>query len=157
PARMIINEAHAWVEVYDGVLWRRIDLGGAGRMVNPASNVMPERAVHQAPPDPFAWPQGSERGDEMVEQARARARQEQEQAQAQSSSSASSSSSAGPMASGGAMGGDGGGNNPFSSGTSDPLGPAPGGDGGGSSGPSPSGTNASGAPGTEKDDRPIST
>ena len=28
---MIVNEAHAWVEVHDGRLWRRIDLGGAGR------------------------------------------------------------------------------------------------------------------------------
>ncbi|HEY8076335.1 MAG TPA: transglutaminase-like domain-containing protein, partial [Labilithrix sp.] len=28
PTRMIVNEAHAWVEVYDGHMWRRIDLGG---------------------------------------------------------------------------------------------------------------------------------
>jgi transglutaminase-like putative cysteine protease len=75
PTRMVLNEAHAWVEVHDGVMWRRIDLGGAGRMVNPASNLVPERAVHQPPPDPFQWPQGSERGDDMVEQARERARE----------------------------------------------------------------------------------
>src|SRR5207247_2204830 len=31
PARMVTNEAHAWVEVHDGSGWRRIDLGGAGR------------------------------------------------------------------------------------------------------------------------------
>jgi hypothetical protein len=74
PTRMVLNEAHAWVEVHDGVMWRRVDLGGAGRMVNPASSVVPERAVHQPPPDPFQWPQGSERGDDMVEQARERAR-----------------------------------------------------------------------------------
>ena len=34
PARMITNEAHAWVEVSDGSLWRRIDLGGAGRALD---------------------------------------------------------------------------------------------------------------------------
>jgi hypothetical protein len=45
-------------------------------MVNPASNLVPERAVHQPPPDPFQWPQGSERGDDMVEQARERARED---------------------------------------------------------------------------------
>jgi hypothetical protein len=74
PTRMIINEAHAWVEVHDGQMWRRIDLGGAGHMTNPASNAIPERALHQPPPDPFAWPQGSERGDDMINDARQRAR-----------------------------------------------------------------------------------
>ena len=29
PTRVITNEAHAWVEVFDGRMWRRIDLGGA--------------------------------------------------------------------------------------------------------------------------------
>ncbi|MDP8999480.1 MAG: transglutaminase-like domain-containing protein, partial [Myxococcota bacterium] len=38
PTRMIVNEAHAWVEVHDGALWRRIDLGGAGRMAPPPSD-----------------------------------------------------------------------------------------------------------------------
>jgi hypothetical protein len=80
PTRMALNEAHAWVEVHDGVMWRRIDLGGAGRMVNPASNLVPERAVHQPPPDPFQWPQGSERGDDMVEQAREQARDDRSSA-----------------------------------------------------------------------------
>ena len=36
PARMIANEAHAWVEVNDGATWRRIDLGGAGRALDAA-------------------------------------------------------------------------------------------------------------------------
>jgi hypothetical protein len=27
---MVLNEAHAWVEVYDSRLWHRIDLGGGG-------------------------------------------------------------------------------------------------------------------------------
>ena len=32
PTRLVENEAHAWVEIHDGTLWRRIDLGGAGRL-----------------------------------------------------------------------------------------------------------------------------
>jgi hypothetical protein len=73
PTRLIQNEAHAWVEVHDGQLWRRIDLGGAGHMTNPASNALPERAVYKPPPDTFSWPQNAERGDDMVSDARARA------------------------------------------------------------------------------------
>ena len=73
PTRLIQNEAHAWVEIHDGVLWRRIDLGGAGHMSNPASNALPERAVYKPPPDVFSWPQNAERGDDMVSDARARA------------------------------------------------------------------------------------
>ena len=140
PTRMVINEAHAWVEVFDGVLWRRIDLGGAGRMVNPASNAMPERAVHQPPPDPFQWPQGSERGEDMVEQARERARRELASSQqsnakdannptGQSSANASNGGAA-PLAPGSASNG------------ALPL-------------PSPSGSHGIG-PGGEKDERPFS-
>ncbi len=73
PTRLIQNEAHAWVEIHDGVLWRRIDLGGAGHMSNPASGALPERAVYKPPPDVFSWPQNAERGDDMVSDARARA------------------------------------------------------------------------------------
>jgi hypothetical protein len=73
PTRLIQNEAHAWVEIHDGVLWRRIDLGGAGHMSSPASNALPERAVYKPPPDVFSWPQNAERGDDMVSDARARA------------------------------------------------------------------------------------
>jgi transglutaminase-like putative cysteine protease len=69
PARMVLNEAHAWVEVGDGSLWRRIDLGGAGRMQTP-SGTSPERAVYRPPPDAFAWPQNASRGDDMVADAR---------------------------------------------------------------------------------------
>ncbi len=72
PTRMVLNEAHAWVEVGDGGLWRRIDLGGAGRMQTP-SGTSPERAVYRPPPDAFAWPQNASRGDDMVADARAAA------------------------------------------------------------------------------------
>jgi transglutaminase-like putative cysteine protease len=67
PTRMITNEAHAWVEVHDGRLWRRLDLGGAGRMLrDPGSRNVP----YEAPPDPFAWPQGSTRGEDLGERTR---------------------------------------------------------------------------------------
>jgi hypothetical protein len=67
PARMVVNEAHAWVEINDGRMWRRVDLGGAGRMLHdPLSTNVP----YDAPPDPFAWPQGATRGDDLAERAR---------------------------------------------------------------------------------------
>jgi hypothetical protein len=72
PARMVLNEAHAWVEVHDGNLWRRIDLGGAGRLAAPTSSAIPEKPTHRPPPDAFAWPQNAERGDDMMADARSR-------------------------------------------------------------------------------------
>ena len=67
PTRMVLNEAHAWIEVNDGQLWRRIDLGGAGDMQNDksASNV-----PYEPPADPFAWPAGEKSGTEMADRAR---------------------------------------------------------------------------------------
>lgn len=58
PARMVRNEAHAWVEVFDGVVWHRVDLGGAaGRFeLDPASRTQP----HLPPADPYSWPPGTE-------------------------------------------------------------------------------------------------
>jgi hypothetical protein len=66
PTRMVRNEAHAWVEVYDGTRFHRIDLGGAaGRMDwDPSQG----DHVHRPPPDPFAWPEGSESGQAMLSQ-----------------------------------------------------------------------------------------
>ncbi|MDF3066719.1 MAG: hypothetical protein K0R38_2320 [Polyangiaceae bacterium] len=66
PTRMVRNEAHAWVEVYDGVRFHRIDLGGAaGRM-----DLDPRTADHlyRPPPDSFSWPEGSESGQGMLSQ-----------------------------------------------------------------------------------------
>ena len=60
PARFIRNEAHAWVEVGDGKLWHRIDLGGAAGRFDLGTR--PGAPPHQAPPDPFQWPEGAERG-----------------------------------------------------------------------------------------------
>jgi hypothetical protein len=67
PTRMVTNEAHAWVEVDDGRLWRRIDLGGAGRMLH---DPLSTNVSYEPPPDSFAWPQGSTRGDALAERAR---------------------------------------------------------------------------------------
>jgi hypothetical protein len=67
PTRMVVNEAHAWVEVHDGRMWKRIDLGGAGRMLHdPLSQNVP----YEPPADPFAWPQGSTRGEDLADRAR---------------------------------------------------------------------------------------
>lgn len=73
PSRMVLNEAHAWVEVHDGTLWRRIDLGGASTNLE-QDNPGPPRPAHRALDDPFPWPEGSELGDSgaaMAERARA--------------------------------------------------------------------------------------
>jgi hypothetical protein len=67
PVRMIMNEAHAWVEVYDASLWRRIDLGGAGRAL---SESLASEVPYEPPPDPFAWPPGAARGDDLVDKGR---------------------------------------------------------------------------------------
>lgn len=58
PTRMVVNEAHAWVEVYDGKLWHRIDLGGAA--LNLDQDRDPTRPQHQPPQDPYEWPEGAE-------------------------------------------------------------------------------------------------
>ena len=65
PTRMVRNEAHAWVEVYDGVRFHRIDLGGAaGRMeLDPRAS----DHLYRPPPDAFNWPAGSESGQGMLE------------------------------------------------------------------------------------------
>lgn len=67
PTRMIANEAHAWVEVHDGRLWRRIDLGGAGRTLE---DPLSTNLAYEPPPDPFRWPSGSSRGDDLADRAR---------------------------------------------------------------------------------------
>ena len=52
------TQAHAWVEVSDGSLWRRIDLGGAGRAMDAT---LAGGVKHETPPDPFAWPANATR------------------------------------------------------------------------------------------------
>ncbi len=60
PTRMVHNEAHAWVEVFDGEIWHRIDLGGAaGRLDFQKPADVP---VHRPPRDNLAWPDDSSPG-----------------------------------------------------------------------------------------------
>jgi hypothetical protein len=60
PARMVVNEAHAWVEVQGDRFWRRIDLGGAaGAIEEKAAGARPS---YRPPADPFEWPASSEIG-----------------------------------------------------------------------------------------------
>lgn len=68
PTRMVTNEAHAWVEVHDGTVWKRIDLGGAGRLLNTDLSRAAEPYV--PPSDPFAWPPNATRGDDMSQASR---------------------------------------------------------------------------------------
>jgi transglutaminase-like putative cysteine protease len=70
PARLVENEAHAWVEIHDGTLWRRIDLGGAGLLPASASNRLAQRQPYQAPPEAFPWPHRADRGADMIAGAR---------------------------------------------------------------------------------------
>ncbi len=135
PTRMVINEAHAWVEVHDATLWRRIDLGGAGNAL--AGQVEPTVA-HKPPPDPFAWPEDSQRGADLADRTR--------RSGATDSADAGTAPAPRPRLGDGGAGGEmpGGGATPSSSGaTMSPV-PAPGPDGG----------TASTA---EKDERPAST
>jgi hypothetical protein len=68
PTRMALNEAHAWVEVFDGELWHRIDLGGAAEELESADAGRPH---HVEPSDPFAWPDASESGHALAERSNA--------------------------------------------------------------------------------------
>ena len=72
PARMVVNEAHAWVEVHDGSLWHRIDLGGAA--LNMDQDVDPARPAYKPPDDPYAWPEQADSGQDLAQ----RSREEQE-------------------------------------------------------------------------------
>lgn len=64
PARVAINEAHAWVEVFDGEIWHRIDLGGAASELEMDDSGRPR---HVEPRDPFDWPDRRESGLAMAE------------------------------------------------------------------------------------------
>lgn len=69
PSRLVVNEAHAWVEVFDGALWRRIDLGGAAAHIeqDPAD----ARPAHRSPADPFPWPAKADSGEDSARRSRA--------------------------------------------------------------------------------------
>ena len=67
PARLVRNEAHAWVEVSDGLQWHRVDLGGAASHIDYEQHSSEHQ--HQPPADPYQWPPGSEAGQSLTEQA----------------------------------------------------------------------------------------
>jgi transglutaminase superfamily protein len=64
PTRVAMNEAHAWVEVFDGELWHRIDLGGAADHLEMDDQGRPR---HVEPHDPFSWPDRRESGLAMAD------------------------------------------------------------------------------------------
>lgn len=66
PSRFVRNEAHAWVEVFDGRLWHRIDLGGAAAHVSLDED---ERPRHVEPHDPYEWPVRSNSAHAMTDRA----------------------------------------------------------------------------------------
>lgn len=73
PARMVVNEAHAWVEVFDARLWHRVDLGGAA--ANLDNEPDPSRPAYVPPPDPYRWPSGRDSGQDLADRNRAQANQ----------------------------------------------------------------------------------
>jgi hypothetical protein len=71
PARLVRNEAHAWIEVGDGAGFHRIDLGGAAtrfEVDDASARVTP----HAPPEDPYSWPEGSESASAALEASGAR-------------------------------------------------------------------------------------
>jgi hypothetical protein len=87
PARMVINEAHAWVEVQADRVWQRIDLGGAAGAIEEGAEAE-SRPSYDPPPDAFGWPPSAESGSGHEVALRGR----QSSSSNMSSSSASSSS-----------------------------------------------------------------
>ncbi|HEY4156759.1 MAG TPA: transglutaminase-like domain-containing protein [Polyangiaceae bacterium] len=67
PARLVRNEAHAWVEVFDATRYHRIDLGGAASHMDYEAHSSEHQ--HRPPPDPYQWPPGSETGSALGDQA----------------------------------------------------------------------------------------
>jgi hypothetical protein len=61
PTRLVHNEAHAWVEVFDSEIWHRVDLGGAAANIQ-ETNPDPLIPDHLPPHDPYLWPSGANSG-----------------------------------------------------------------------------------------------
>ena len=67
PSRLVRNEAHAWVEVSDGLQWHRVDLGGAASHIDYEQHSSEHQ--HKPPADPYQWPPGAESANALTEQA----------------------------------------------------------------------------------------
>ncbi len=65
PARFVHNEAHAWVEVYGGIRWHRIDLGGAASGIDYRGE-RPEGSPHRPPTEAFAWPKRAQSAEQSL-------------------------------------------------------------------------------------------
>lgn len=100
PARLVTNEAHAWAEVFDGSLWRRIDLGGAVGELHVAQDERPE---HRPPVDALAWPNGEEQGEAAVAIVRAAREREAQRAATESPPGAAGAEGDGADLHGGAI------------------------------------------------------
>lgn len=55
PARFVHNEAHAWVEVFGGKYWHRVDLGGAASGIDYRGEP-PQGPKHRPPSEAYEWP-----------------------------------------------------------------------------------------------------
>jgi hypothetical protein len=64
---LVRNEAHAWVEVFDGLSWHRVDLGGAASHIDYEQHSSEHQ--HQPPTDPYQWPPGAESAQDLTAQA----------------------------------------------------------------------------------------
>jgi hypothetical protein len=64
PARFVHNEAHAWVEVFDGQLWHRVDLGGAASGFHYDGD-KPEGPAYRMPKDNYDWPSHAQPGEQL--------------------------------------------------------------------------------------------
>jgi len=60
PARFVHNEAHAWVEVFDGTMFHRVDLGGAATGLDFRGE--PPSRMYRSPRDVFDWPKQARSG-----------------------------------------------------------------------------------------------
>jgi hypothetical protein len=90
PARFVHNEAHAWVEVFDGQLWHRVNLGGAASSFH-YDGEKPEGPAYRMPKDNYEWPSHAQSG----EQASAQLTGDQSEGSATDSAKSSSGNSTG--------------------------------------------------------------
>jgi hypothetical protein len=65
PSRFVHNEAHAWVEVFGGSMWHRIDLGGAASGFDYRGEP-PDGKPYSPPQDPFVWPKKTPRTEDAL-------------------------------------------------------------------------------------------
>ncbi len=64
PTRLVHNEAHAWVEVFGGEGWHRLNLGGASSSLS-FEGEPPSGPPHRPPQDPLQWPPSAQRQTEV--------------------------------------------------------------------------------------------